>query len=348
MKKFLLIVFSVFILVSFANAAHAQTDSDKNFTCTKTLGVGNWECNVTLSSLPTGCTDHWTLGGNRMICTDLAPLLRFTYCRGGTEYNAMACGPDQQAADQAIVKNLQTNSTPGKINCQLDPSYPGGAKIACIPIGLEGCITSRYGGYTICNNYPPGCTPGFSSDSNGGAGNIVASCDLPTAPDAPTPAATDPCTDAGGGKLAYCPLEPLPGLENVQDLNFAQFLGAIFKLLIIAGALLAVGTLVYAGISYILSEAFETKGEAKRRMLAALWGLVILLGAWLILNTINPTLLNFNLSNLGVINSGTPSPQGAGAVNRNPTDAEVANCRSQPGHTIQYQPDGTWRCAVNR
>lgn len=114
-------------------------------------------------------------------------------------------------------------------------------------------------------------------------------------------------------KKGYCPLEPLPGLTSVQNLNFAQFLGAIFNLLITAGALLAVGTLVYAGISYILSEAFETKGEAKRRMQAALWGLVILLGAWLMLYTINPALLNFDLSVPGSTGSASQTNQTNGS-----------------------------------
>jgi hypothetical protein len=109
------------------------------------------------------------------------------------------------------------------------------------------------------------------------------------------------CLGAAGTAhaLDYAPLEPLPGLESAQNINFAQFVGAIFRLLIIAGALLAVGTLVYAGISYILSEAFETKGEARKRMIAAFYGLAILLGAWLMLYTINPTLLNFDLSSIG-------------------------------------------------
>ncbi len=115
----------------------------------------------------------------------------------------------------------------------------------------------------------------------------------------PTQSVIDPCTNAGGGKLGYCPLEPLPGFQSGATIEFVPFLRTIFKLLIIAGALLAVATLVYAGISYILSEAFETKGEARKRMVAAFYGLAILLGAWLMLYTINPTLLNFDLSSIG-------------------------------------------------
>jgi len=139
--------------------------------------------------------------------------------------------------------------------------------------------------------------------------------------------------------IDYAPLEPLPGLQNASNVNFAQFLGLIFNLLLTAGALLAVGTLVYAGISYILSEAFETKGEARKRMVAALYGLVILLGAWLLLNTINPALLKFDLSsintrwsagtNTGGISSNTGGTgTNTGGVSGNTGGSNVGNASS--------------------
>jgi hypothetical protein len=109
--------------------------------------------------------------------------------------------------------------------------------------------------------------------------------------------------------LNYSPLEPLPGLEHVQNLNFAQFLGTVFKLLLTAGALVAVASLVFAGISYIISGSGVEIGEAKKRMWASIWGLVILLGAWLMLYTINPTLLNFNLNSIGTGPTTPTTPQ---------------------------------------
>ena len=55
----------------------------------------------------------------------------------------------------------------------------------------------------------------------------------------------------------------------------------------------------WAGIEYIVSEAMNTKADAKKRMQAALIGLAIALVSYILLNTINPDLLklqNINVS----------------------------------------------------
>ena len=54
--------------------------------------------------------------------------------------------------------------------------------------------------------------------------------------------------------------------------------------------------LVVAGIGYMVSEAAVDIQKAKDRAVAALWGLLLLTGCWLILYTINPDLLKFNLN----------------------------------------------------
>ena len=50
----------------------------------------------------------------------------------------------------------------------------------------------------------------------------------------------------------------------------------------------AVGTLVWGGIIYMTSEVMDKRDLARKRIQAAVWGLVLLLGAYIILNTINP------------------------------------------------------------
>jgi ABC-type nickel/cobalt efflux system permease component RcnA len=58
------------------------------------------------------------------------------------------------------------------------------------------------------------------------------------------------------------------------------------------GAILAVGVIIYGGVLYIISAGNPaTQKEAKEWIKAAIYGLLLLLGAWLILNTINPTIL---------------------------------------------------------
>lgn len=96
--------------------------------------------------------------------------------------------------------------------------------------------------------------------------------------------------------LTYTPLEPLPGLAQYEtgNSNFGQLLSMAFKLLIVLAALIAVGSFVYAGISYMVSDVPLVKFSASKRLQAAFLGLAILLGSWLILFTINPQLVMFS------------------------------------------------------
>lgn len=58
------------------------------------------------------------------------------------------------------------------------------------------------------------------------------------------------------------------------------------------GGLLALGVIIYGGVLYIVSAGFPSRqGDAKEWIKAAIYGLALLLGAYLILNTINPAIL---------------------------------------------------------
>jgi hypothetical protein len=54
--------------------------------------------------------------------------------------------------------------------------------------------------------------------------------------------------------------------------------------------------IMFGGIKYMSTDAFSGKSEARGTIENAIWGLVLAISAWLILNTINPNLTNFNLS----------------------------------------------------
>ena len=113
---------------------------------------------------------------------------------------------------------------------------------------------------------------------------------------------------AAAGDITYTPIEPLPcpnGTCDQPGTNFPAFVSTIFKVLIGFGGLFAVVMIVIAGIGYMLSESAIDTSKAKARAQAALWGLLLLAASWLILNTINPKLLEFNLSSIG--NLGKPS-----------------------------------------
>lgn len=130
------------------------------------------------------------------------------------------------------------------------------------------------------------------------------------------PVTTQPVTPTAPnrtGNLGYVPLEPIPGFNLDALLKgesvFGDILNILLQVVISLGALIAVGALVYGGIAYMLSGVSETRSEAKHRIEAAFWGLLILLASWLILNTINPQLLQ--ITN---IFRATPTTQNTGGA----------------------------------
>src|SRR3989344_1951788 len=116
----------------------------------------------------------------------------------------------------------------------------------------------------------------------------------------------NPNSICNGKTCTYTPLEPIPGLPQSGN-DFAGFLNGMFKLLFTIGGMIAVASLVYGGITYMVSEIVGKIEWAKRQMRAALWGLALLVAAWLILYTINQDLITFKL-NVQSITTNTPTP----------------------------------------
>lgn len=105
-------------------------------------------------------------------------------------------------------------------------------------------------------------------------------------------------------KTTYTPLAPLPGFD--KEINTAQecdangenctcpfgnYLNTMIKLVIGFSAVLAMVMIVMGGIEYMTSELVSSKEAGKETITNAILGLVIALGAYLILNTLNPDLL---------------------------------------------------------
>lgn len=157
---------------------------------------------------------------------------------------------------------------------------------------------------TITNGtYVPACTPPQTS--------VAGVC---TDPPPPPPVNTE---------TTYTPLAGLPGLPAdkafqtdpgcQRDTNgniipgsctnpcpFGNYLNIIIKLVIGIAAVLAMVMIVMGGIEYMTSELVSGKEAGKETITHAILGLLIALGAFLILNTINPQLLNACLDKLPI------------------------------------------------
>lgn len=143
----------------------------------------------------------------------------------------------------------------------------------------------------------------------------------------------------------YVPLEPIPGFNETGNANFGQLLSQIFKVLIIIGALIAVGAFVFAGISYMVSDVVDVKSEARKRLTSAFYGLLLLIASWVILYTINPQLVTFGGGISPQTGNFAPITTAQTPLNQIQQDANTCASQSNGGGTLQFAPTGgTFTC----
>ena len=99
------------------------------------------------------------------------------------------------------------------------------------------------------------------------------------------------------GGFTYTLLQPLPVeggyLKDNKNVTLKDYLTWVFRFVLALAGFLAVMMIVIGGVEYIISGASEAmRGEAKKRIENAIWGLVMALVSYLVLYTINPSLVD--------------------------------------------------------
>jgi hypothetical protein len=95
----------------------------------------------------------------------------------------------------------------------------------------------------------------------------------------------------------YTTLAPLPGTtDNVGNTNLETYLLGVFNLSIGIAAVLAFVMITFGGVMYATSDAISGKSQGREYVENAIWGLLLVIAAWVILYTINPNILTFKLS----------------------------------------------------
>lgn len=132
-----------------------------------------------------------------------------------------------------------------------------------------------------------------------------------------------PCPDNSGFNLGSCP----------PSANIPDYINNLYKFAVGIAGLLALGMIIGGGVYYTVSAGSSDKQrEAKDMITSAVWGVVLLLGSYLILNTINPQITSLSLS-FG----------DAGKLTTTPTLAEVGNqnaSKCDDYSNIYYQSGG--------
>ncbi len=150
------------------------------------------------------------------------------------------------------------------------------------------------------------------------------------------PVGIAPGATTKSNSVVYTLLAPLPGLscigpEGSKDENgnecakggIGDYLNILFMLAIGICGVLAVIMIVIGGIQYMGDESVFGKTEAKGRITSAILGLLIALGAFALLNTIDPALT------------------GKDGVTVDQVSAEIAGDSNAPIGTITGLPSGT-------
>ncbi len=113
----------------------------------------------------------------------------------------------------------------------------------------------------------------------------------------------------------------LPGAEG----DFNTYINSIYTLAISIAALLAVIKIVIAGVKWMTTDVVSSKGDAKKDIQGALFGLLVIIGAVIILTVINPNLLEVNLT-MREMQTPDPSEWGGGSGGDVPEDVIQRVC----------------------
>jgi hypothetical protein len=103
----------------------------------------------------------------------------------------------------------------------------------------------------------------------------------------------------------YLLLAPLPGLTEVSLTEYLE--GAVTVTIGLAGILAVVMTVI-CGIQMIGSPSVSQKSASKQCITSALFGLLLAISSWVILNTINDQLLSSDIGLIAVPVAAVPPP----------------------------------------
>ncbi len=109
---------------------------------------------------------------------------------------------------------------------------------------------------------------------------------IPGPPQSLSPVSTD-----------YVPLTTVPGVfQQGTATNPVAILKNLYGFAIGIGSVIGVVMIIYAGFEYMYVESISGKSDAKKRITDVFLGLAVILGSYLLLRTINPALVNFNVN----------------------------------------------------
>jgi hypothetical protein len=100
----------------------------------------------------------------------------------------------------------------------------------------------------------------------------------------------------------------IPGASTTASSTPGAWVANFYQFALMIGGVLAFGVVVYGGVKYMASAGNPSgQSDAKEWIEAALLGLLLLVGAYFILNVVNPQLTNLTMPTLQTVNISAPT-----------------------------------------
>ncbi len=126
----------------------------------------------------------------------------------------------------------------------------------------------------------------------------------------------------------------IPGVPNIGT-DFNSYINALYTLSIAVAALLAVIKIIIAGLKWMLTDLVTSKEDAKKDIQGAVLGLLIIIAAVIILETINPQLTKTQIF---------IAPSDSLDFSQNEVDNREIDCKSQYGDSAWVNMNGAMVC----
>ncbi len=121
----------------------------------------------------------------------------------------------------------------------------------------------------------------------------------------------------------------IPGPNNISTTGPGGFVANFYLYALLVSGLLAFGAIVYGGVKYATGRGNPTaESEGRSWITGALWGLLLLAGAYVLLRVINPALTNLNAINQLSLNGMSSVQSGMGSTGSSLSGSSSANCGS--------------------
>jgi hypothetical protein len=196
------------------------------------------------------------------------------------------------------VFEKDTSDTPILINNNIGTFYTGSVLDSLTTYQVKAVYTNQ--NRTASDTFEKSTAEGIIRDITG------TPADRSTVIGSDTPVIITPQTNAPAGSAVstvYKFLAPIGLGDTIDTTDIGVYFSWIFKLAIGLCAALAVIMIIIASVQYMGDESIFGKTEAKDKILKAILGLLIAIGSWVLLNTINPALTGqggVNVANVSI------------------------------------------------